>query len=170
MPIINFADDGTPLKRMATPDEAYSRVFGMPAGPSMTDMSALNKHTAVSNFLHARFDGLRPQLSAYDRQVVDCAATRIASPSGWRLGGCAQPTKAPVPTDDTSIRTGADSETLSPFFGLMQRLAALLDGNGVPLQVLISIANAMGVDVPSFRAHGDVGLLGSSRLEGRFPA
>jgi hypothetical protein len=177
--------------------------------------------------------------------------------------------KAPVPTDDTSVRTGADSETLSPFFmdilasafacdltrvasitfgypgggdagglrmpwlgftdplhgvshhgqnpatlqkyqqmhtwiaeqiaGLMQRLAALTDGNGVslldqtviywfnrhgdgdahsnyalpnvllggaggyfqmgrylqlpttsPTQVLIAIANAMGVDVPTF--------------------
>ena len=119
---INFAQDGSALKRMATPDEAYSRVFGMPLDPAMTDMSALHKHTAVSNFLHARFDALRPQVSAHDRQVLDGHLTSLRSYEdriAKRLaagGACQKPVKAPVPTDDTSIRTGADSETLSPLF------------------------------------------------------
>src|SRR5262249_6345049 len=50
---INFAMDGTPFKRMATPDEAYNRVFGMPVmGTNMTD---LHKLTALTNYLHGRF-------------------------------------------------------------------------------------------------------------------
>jgi hypothetical protein len=64
---INFADDGSALKRMATPDEAYGRVFGMPVDPAMGDMSALHRHTAIGKF--SIVTSLR------------CAATRIASPS-----------------------------------------------------------------------------------------
>src|SRR5690606_10882523 len=76
---INFAQDGSPLKRMATPDEAYGRVFGAPVGPTMTDMSALRRHAAISNFLHARFETLRPELGAHDRQVLDAHLTSLRS-------------------------------------------------------------------------------------------
>jgi hypothetical protein len=281
---INFADDGSSLKRMATPDEAWNRVFGMPVGPSAADVSAQRKQSAVTDFLHARFDGLRPQLSAYDRQVLDAHLTSLRAYEEQlkrrAATTCEQPMRAAVPTDETSVRTGADSEQLAPFFmdiiasafscnlskvasvtfgypgggdagglrmpwlgfsdplhgvshhggnadtldkykqmhtwiatqiaGLMQRLAALKDANGVslldqtviywfnrhgdgdshsnfalpnillggaggafrmgrylqlpttnPTQVLISIANAMGVDVPTF---GDGPLAHSSGL------
>jgi len=270
---INFADDGTPLKRMASADEAWNRVFGMPAGPAASDLSALHKQTAVTDFLHARFDTLRPQLSAYDQQVLDAHLTSLRAYEDQvnrrAQSMCAQPVRAAVPSDDTSVRTGADTEKLAPFYmdliassfscdltkvatvtfgypgggdegglrmpwlgftdslhavshhggraadldkytqmdtwiasqiaGLMQKLAALKDANGVslldqtviywfnrhgegnfhsnwalpnvllggaggyfkmgrylqlpttnPTQVLISIANAMGVDVPTF--------------------
>jgi hypothetical protein len=122
---INFARDGTPLKRMATPDEAWSRVFGMPimgAGgpPSTTD---LHRHTALSSYLHGRFSELSPQLSTYDRQIIDGHLTSLRTYEDRKaklLMGqgnvCMQPVKAVVPTDDTSIRTGADTEKLSPFF------------------------------------------------------
>ncbi len=270
---INFAENGTSLKRMASADEAWNRVFGMPAGPSASDLSKLHKQTAVTDFLHARFDTLRPQLSAYDQQVLDAHLTSLRTYEDQvnrrAQATCEQPVRAAVPSDDTAVRTGADTEKLTPFYmdliassfacdltkvatvtfgypgggdagglrmpwlgfteplhmishhggaaaaldkykqmhtwiatqiaGLMQKLAALKDSNGVslldqtviywfnrhgdgdshsnfalpnillggaggyfkmgrylqlpttnPTQVLISIANAMGVDVPTF--------------------
>src|SRR5207247_1157417 len=41
---INYATDGTPLKRMATPDEAYNRVFGQPmmGNQSVVELHKLN--------------------------------------------------------------------------------------------------------------------------------
>ena len=286
---IHFAEDGTSLKRMATPDEAWNRVFGMPVGPSASDVGALHKQTAVTDFLHARFDSLSRQVSAYDRQVLDSHLTSLRAYEDQVLrrsmSTCTQPTRASVPTDDTAIRTGADSEKLAPFYmdiiasafscnltkvasvtfgypgggdagglrmpwlgftdplhgvshhggnattldkykqmhtwiasqiaGLMQRLAALKDENGVslldqtviywfnrhgdgdshsnwalpnillggaggyfkmgrylqlpttnPTQVLISIANAMGVDVPTFGAPAFAATSGLSALTG----
>lgn len=282
----NYAADGAPLKRMATPDEAWNRVFGVAAGPSASSLAALHKQTAVSDFLHARFDALSREVSAYDRQVLDAHLTSLRAHEE-RLrqrtkSACTPPTRADVPTDAGSVASGADTEQLSPFFmdliasafscnltkvasvtfgypgggdagglrmpwlgftdplhsvshhggdpvkldkyakmhtwiasqiaGLMRRLAALRDENGVPLldqtiiywfnrhgdgnahtnfalpnvllggaggalkmgrylqlpatsptQVLISIANAMGVDVPSF---GKDALAASSGLAG----
>lgn len=117
---INFAENGTSLKRMATADEAWNRVFGMPVGPSAPQTSALNKHHAVTDFLHARFDTLRPQLSAYDRQVLDSHLTSlIAYEDQVRRrteSTCEAPTRAVVPSDETSVRTGADTEKLAPFY------------------------------------------------------
>jgi Protein of unknown function (DUF1552) len=119
---INFDEKGTSLKRMASADEAWNRVFGMPVGPSASSVSELHKHTAVTDFLHARFASLRLQLSAYDQQVLDQHLTSLRSyedRTAKRLESgavCTQPTRGVVPTDDTSVRTGADTETLSPFF------------------------------------------------------
>jgi Protein of unknown function (DUF1552) len=122
---INFASDGTPLKRMATPDEAWSRVFGMPimgtsAGGSQSE---LHRQAALSDFLHGRFSALSPQLSTYDRAILDGHLTSLRTYEDRKaklLMGqgnvCVQPMQAAVPTDDTSIRTGADTEKLSPFF------------------------------------------------------
>jgi hypothetical protein len=119
---INFGMDGTPLKRMASADEAWNRVFAMPVmgNSSQTD---LHKLTALTNYLHGRFAALSPQLSAYDRQLLDghLASLRSFEDRKSRLlmgqaNSCMQPTRTPVPTDDTSVRTGADTEKLCPFF------------------------------------------------------
>ncbi len=119
---INFAKDGTPLKRMATPDEAWNRVFGQPI---MADQAAtdLHKLTALTNYLHGRFGSLAPQLSAYDRQLIDAHLTSLRTYEDRKarllmgqVSACTQPTRTPVPTDDTSVRTGADTEKLCPFF------------------------------------------------------
>ncbi|HXI60183.1 MAG TPA: DUF1552 domain-containing protein [Polyangia bacterium] len=124
---INFAKDGSPLKRMASPDEAWSRVFGMPVmggtggAPNTSD---LHRQTALSNYLHGRFSELSPQLSTYDRHIIDGHLTSLRTYEDRKaklLMGtgnvCMPPGKAmDVPTDDTSIRTGADTEKLSPFF------------------------------------------------------
>jgi hypothetical protein len=122
---INFAQDGTPLKRMATPDEAWSRVFGMPimGAAGAQNAAELHRQTALSNYLHGRFSALTPQLGAYDRAILDghLASLRTYEDRKAKLlmgqsDACTQPMKATVPTDDTSVRTGADTETLSPFF------------------------------------------------------
>jgi hypothetical protein len=119
---INFDEKGTSLKRMQTADEAWNRVFGMPIGPSASSVNALHKHTAVTDFLHARFAGLRPQLSAYDQKLLDEHLTSLRSyeeRTTKRLSSdavCMQPVHADVPSDDTAVRTGADTEKLSPFF------------------------------------------------------
>jgi len=117
---INFAEDGTSLKRMASADEAWNRVFGMPVGPSASDMSALHKQTAVTDFLHARFGSLRPQLSAYDQQVLDAHLTSLRAYEDQvkRRGQstCQKPVRAEVPSDATAVRTGADTEKLAPFY------------------------------------------------------
>jgi hypothetical protein len=117
---INFAEDGSALKRMASPDEAWNRVFGMAVAPSADELSARHRQSAVSDLLHARFDALRPQLSAYDRGVLDAHLTSLRAYEAQleRRGAttCEPPERAAVPSDETSIRTGADSEKLAPFF------------------------------------------------------
>jgi hypothetical protein len=120
---INFAMDGTPLKRMSTPDEAWNRTFGMPVMGGDANTIELHRHTALTNYLHGRFAALAPQLSAHDRQVLDghLSSLRTYEERRARLlmmmqPTCVQPVKTPVPTDDTSIRTGADAEKLSPFY------------------------------------------------------
>jgi hypothetical protein len=124
---INFAKDGTPLKRMATPDEAWSRVFGMPimgttgGAPNPIDQ---HRHTALSNYLHGRFTALSPELGIHDRKILDGHLSSLRTYEDRKLkllmgqgaNACAPPMKAVVPIDDTSVRTGADTEKLSPFF------------------------------------------------------
>jgi hypothetical protein len=117
---INFAEDGTALKRMATPDEAWNRIFGMSLGPSASELTEQHRQAAVSNFLHARFASLKPRLSAYDQELLDQHLTSLRTYEDQlakRQGAsCTPPTRQPVPTDDTSVRTGADSETLAPLY------------------------------------------------------
>lgn len=118
---INYTKDGKALKRLSSADEAWKFVFGMPAGPSMSDELLKHKQSAVSDFLHARFSSLRPKLSAYDQQVMDHHLTslrtyemRIANRSSGM--GCTQPTQTAVPSDATAVRTGADTEKLTPLY------------------------------------------------------
>ncbi|HEY0714592.1 MAG TPA: DUF1552 domain-containing protein, partial [Polyangia bacterium] len=123
---INFARDGSPLKRMATADEAFTRTFAQPVMGTMGSeqgAAELRKHTALTNFLRERFRTLSPQLSAHDRRLIDAHMTslrtyeeRKARLLGGQATACATPMRAAVPTDDTSVRTGADTEKLSPFF------------------------------------------------------
>lgn len=120
---INFARDGSPLKRMATADEAFTRTFAQPVMGNAQGATELRKHTALTDFLRGRFRALTPQLSAHDRRLVDGHMTslrtfeeRKARLLSGQANTCATPMRAMVPTDDTSVRTGADTEKLSPFF------------------------------------------------------
>ncbi len=125
---INYQQDGTPLERLSTADGAWRYVFGDTTG-TMTETgnsSELAKHTAVTDFLHTRFNDLLPVVSATDRARLDSHLTALRSYEdriNQRLEGgatadaaCTNPTRAEVATDPDSIRTGADTETLSPFF------------------------------------------------------
>jgi hypothetical protein len=131
---INFQDDGTSLKRLAGSDEAWKFIFGSTmtatgtATGTSTSTTALNKHTAVTNFLHARFTSLRPSLSKADQVTLDGHLSSLRTYEDRvqaRLGSatsqpastdCTNPKRATVKTDSDSIRTGADTETLCPFF------------------------------------------------------
>ena len=129
---INYAMDGTPLRRMASADEAWNRMFGGAVVGTSTDGAAaqaaadLRKQSAVSDFLNARFGSLRPTLSASDRRTIDGHLTALRSfedrkakllmSAASQSMACAQPQRAMVPTDDDSVRTGADTQFLSPFF------------------------------------------------------
>lgn len=126
---INFQEDGTSLKRLSGADEAWKHVIGsttMAGTPAAT--TALNKHTAVTDFLHTRFSTLRPALGAADRLALDGhlaalrtyeerARKRLDTTTGIPTRAeCTNPPRAAVATDTDSIRTGADTQTLSPFF------------------------------------------------------
>lgn len=119
---INYAPSGTPLKRMMSAEEAWTRVFGMVMPQSGSEPAAPSyKHTAVSNFLHARFAALKSELGAHDREVMDAhlASLRTFEERKKRMlsapSGCTPPPRGDVPADETSIRTGSDTEKLSPF-------------------------------------------------------
>jgi hypothetical protein len=134
---INYDASGKPITRMSTADEVWKRLFGgMTGGGNMgsaTAASELRKLTAVSDFLNQRFNTLRPELSAYDRQVIDGhlaqlkafedrkARLLMAQSNPTALCGGPMAAMNMVPTDDTSVRTGADTQFLSPFF--MQSIA-----------------------------------------------
>jgi hypothetical protein len=124
---INFDTTGSPLQRKSSADEAWKYVFGDVSGAMTSTASPLNKHNAVSAFLHARFSALRPALGTADRQKLDGHLTALQQYEAvvkTRLGNmttppstaCTNPMRAMVKTDADSIRTGADSETLSPFY------------------------------------------------------
>jgi hypothetical protein len=124
---INYLDDGTPLKRLSSADEAWKHMFGSMTGttPSMTPLNKLN---AVTNYLHARFAELRPALSAIDQRTLDSHLTAMTvyetrvqkrlkdALNGQPTTTCMLPTRAPVPTDQASISSGADTQALSPFY------------------------------------------------------
>ncbi len=135
---INFQDNGTSLKRLAGADEAFTHIIGTTVtGTPMTGTTAaspLNKFNAVTDFLHARFGALRPTLGKSDRDRLDAhlaamstyeqrAKKRLDTSGAGGSGGggttnsaCTNPKRATVATDANSIRTGGDTETLSPFF------------------------------------------------------
>jgi hypothetical protein len=128
---INFQQDGTSLKRLASADEAWTQVFGTTTGTAVAPAGASPQHklTAVTDFLHGRFATLRTALSTADQATLDGhlaalrtyearANARLATPAIGVVGAtdCSNPLRGMVLTDPDSIRTGADTETLSPFF------------------------------------------------------
>lgn len=133
---INFQQDGTALKRLAGADEAWTQVFGattgamVPAAGAAASPSPAHELSAVTEFLHARFAALRPALGVADRATLDGhlaalhtyedrANSRLAmatTATTTTTTSCSNPARATVLTDADSIRTGADTETLSPFF------------------------------------------------------
>jgi hypothetical protein len=125
---INYREDGMPLTRLATADEAWTHVFGnMTEDPTTPSMTPLNKLNAVTNFLHSRFSTLRPALSAADQRSLDAhlaslsvyearAQRRLTDEITGQPPTCSRPDRSMVATDETSVRTGADTESLSPFF------------------------------------------------------
>jgi hypothetical protein len=84
----------------------------------------LNKMNAVTDFLHSQFAALRPTLSAADQKTLDShlnslsvyegrVKKRLEGGAGPVSASCATPTRRAVTGD---ARTGADTETLCPFF------------------------------------------------------
>jgi len=132
---VNFNDSGQPLSRLTSAADVTSTLFGKMITPGAGDVDAaaeLRKQTAITDFLNSRFGSLRAELGSYDRQVIDKHLTslrafedRRAKLLGMRSNpgaACGVPASAAkVPTDDTSVRTGADTEFLAPFF--MQSVA-----------------------------------------------
>jgi hypothetical protein len=125
---INYREDGMPLTRLASADEAWTHIFAdmMEPPPAGNPMTPLNKLNAVTNYLHSRFSMLRPALSAADQQTLDAhlsslstyearAQRRLTEAVDGPLS-CSGPDRSMVATDETSVRTGADTETLCPFF------------------------------------------------------
>jgi hypothetical protein len=128
---INYRDDGMPLTRLATADEAWTHMFGNMTGGSTTtpSMTPLRKFNAVTDYLHGRFSSLKGSLSANDQRTLDAhlasmsvyearAQKRLtdATNGGPTNPACSMPTRRMVATDETSVRTGADTQTLCPFF------------------------------------------------------
>jgi Protein of unknown function (DUF1552) len=129
---INFAEDGTSLKRLDNADSAWNTVFGSMGAtptPGMTPSANtdLAKLSAVTDFLHARFSTLRPSLGAADQTTLDAhlaslqvleqrvqkRLTDAASADPMTNANCTNPTRGAVSGDANS---GSDTETLSPFF------------------------------------------------------
>lgn len=122
---INYQEDGVPLKRLESDTEAWNFMFGDTVAPTpgTPATNPVNKLNAVTDFLHSQFTQLRPTLSATDQKTLDSHLSSLSvyeTRVKTRLDGrdqasaaCAKPTRNPV-TGDT--RTGADTETLSPFF------------------------------------------------------
>jgi hypothetical protein len=122
---------------MASAEEVTKRLFGgmvtAGMGAGSADAAAeLRRHSAVTDFLNARFSTLKGELGASDRQVMDkhltslrAFETRRAQLLGMRSNpgaACGLPaTASKVPTDEASVRTGADTQFLAPFF--MQSIA-----------------------------------------------
>lgn len=124
---INYQEDGKPLSRLESDAEAWKVMFGDMAAPAggTPSMTPANKLSAVTDFLHGQFSELRPNLSAADQKTLDSHLESLSvyearvkkrlADQGNGVGGvaCSNPTRRAV-TGDT--RTGADTETLCPFF------------------------------------------------------
>ena len=123
---INYLD-GVAQQRISKADEGFNRFFGstMAAGNAAAAQEfAQSKNKAVTDFMNASFGSLRPRLGVDDRQALEQHLTSFselekqknALIEGGGGGGCQTPERRPVPTDNDSIRSGADTEALLPFF------------------------------------------------------
>jgi hypothetical protein len=123
---------GTAQKRVTGAEEAWQRVFGAfvdPGDPNATRDAerALRRHGALKDFLHGRFGTLRGHLGKTDQHALDVHLESLAtfetrkenllrSSLDSNAAGCNQPPRREVPTDEESVRTGGDTEQLSPLF------------------------------------------------------
>jgi hypothetical protein len=123
---------GTAQKRVTSADEAWQRVFGDivdASDPNAAESAqrALRRHGALKDFLHGRFGALRGHLGKADQRALDihleslgAFETRkqnlLEAGLGSSPGGCAKPTRREVPSDEEAVRTGSDTEQLSPLF------------------------------------------------------
>jgi hypothetical protein len=129
---INFAEDGSPLKRMESADEAWDRVLGgiADAGTPAAVLAAqqgLRKQAALSSFLHGRFSALDKTVGKADRLTLERhldslrgleqrKQALLEAAIDAQAAQCKVPERTHVPDDDDSVRTGADTELLCPFY------------------------------------------------------
>lgn len=129
---INYQDDGMPLKRLESDTEAWDLMFGKMAGTPTTgtpaSTAAVNKLSAVTDFLHTQFSTLRPALSNMDQKALDSHLSALSvyetrmkkrledAANGMTPGGGATCTNPTRPAVTGSASSGADTETLAPFF------------------------------------------------------
>jgi hypothetical protein len=125
---VNYDKNGQPIPRMSSADEVMKRLFGslMPAPGTADNAGQLRKHTAVTDFLNARFNTIQRELSPSDQQILDQHLSSLRSFEERRAAllkqqttpgaTCTAPSAGMVPIDDTSVRTGADTQFLAPFF------------------------------------------------------
>lgn len=124
---VTFDGAGQPIPRMSTADEVVKRLFGgvVAGGGNAAATRQAHEQAAITDFLNARFSSLRNELGVFDRQVMDrhLAALRTFEQRRMSLltqstmgAACKSPAAGAVPVDDTSVRTGADTQFLAPFF------------------------------------------------------
>jgi hypothetical protein len=110
----------------------------MGATGSANATAELAKQNAVSNFLNAQFAAIRPQLSTFDRSVLDqhlsslqayeTSQNQLLQMRSNPSAACGVPASgAKVPTDAGSQASGADIQFMSPF--LMDTTAVAFNCN-----------------------------------------
>ena len=128
---VTFNESGNPQTRLFLPATILSTVFGTTmAGPitGAQSVAALAKQNAITNFLNSHFATLRPQLSAYDKAVMDKhlaqlqayetdVANRLMN-SASPTAGCAAPSAAAVPAP---AQDGSETKAFSNF--IMQTIS-----------------------------------------------
>ncbi len=131
---VTFDESGNPQTRLYQPGTILSSVFGAMGGPMSMPQNAVAaaKQNALTNFLNGAFASLRPQLSAYDRLVVDqhltqlrayetIVAARMSSGQG-PMAGCAAPSAATVPAP---AQDGSETLAFSNF--IMQTISIVFN-------------------------------------------
>jgi hypothetical protein len=127
---VSFDATGAPISRLSSVADVTGSLFGgmLPGGVGNAEGAAaeLRKQNAISDFLNNRFTVLKGSLSSYDRNVVDHHLTslrayedrraKVLAMQGNPGAACKAPVSTMVPTDDTAVRTGADTQFLAPFF------------------------------------------------------
>lgn len=127
---VTFDEAGNPQTRLYQPATILSTVFGsslagaIGAGATAgSDPVALAKQGAITSFLNTRFASVRPQLSAYDRAVLDQHLTQLQAYEAGvaaRMTGatsnpgasCAAPSAAAVPA---TAQDGSETQAFSKF-------------------------------------------------------
>jgi Protein of unknown function (DUF1552) len=136
---VTFDESGNPQTRLFQAGTILSTVFGtglgMGTGSGGGQMTAsgsavaLAKQGAITTFLNGAFGALRPQLSGYDRVVLDqhlaqlrayetSLTTRLMTPVAPTGAACAAPSATAVPAQ---AQDGSETQALSNF--IMQTIS-----------------------------------------------